>query len=120
MKFYQCTKCRHIVISKDQECFSCCGEEMKELSPNVVDAAVEKHVPVVEQYDQSIIATVGEVIHPMEDAHYIEWILVEQKDGYQIHYFQPGELPKAEFTGSSFEAVYAYCNLHGLWKKELC
>ena len=100
---------------------SCCGDVMAQLQPGTSDGAHEKHVPVVEQNGNQVKVTVGSVEHPMLEAHYIQWIVLETEDGYQIKYLQPEAKPVAEFVlteGSKVVAVYEYCNLHGLWKAE--
>lgn len=89
------------------------------LSENTVDAAVEKHVPAVElQRDGHIIrVAVGEVEHPMTDEHYIQWVALEAGDRLEVHYLKPGNTPVTFFAGGvKSGSVYAYCNLHGLWK----
>lgn len=86
---------------------------------NTVDAAVEKHVPVVDlQRDGHIIhVTVGEVEHPMTEEHYIEWIALEAEGRLEVHYLKPGQTPATFFAGGAKSGtVYAFCNLHGLWK----
>ena len=93
---------------------------MEELEPNTQDGAHEKHLPVYKVEGNIVSVKVGEVTHPMLEAHYIEWIVVETNKGFQIKYLKPEQEPKAEFKlaqGETVEAVYAYCNLHGLWKK---
>lgn len=89
------------------------------LEPNTVDAATEKHVPYVDvQRDGHIIRVqVGEVEHPMEEAHYIEWVALEADDRLEVHHLKPGQTPVTFFAGGvKSGTVYAYCNLHGLWK----
>ena len=85
MKFYICKGCGKIVaIVKDSACpTKCCGESMEEIIPGTTDAAVEKHVPVYEIKDNKVYVTVGEVVHPMTEAHFIEWIAIETKNGNQ-------------------------------------
>jgi len=92
----------------------------EELVANTTDGAYEKHVPVIVQRDEDTIAVaVGEVEHPMMEAHYIEWILLETVSGFQIHYLKPGMKPVAYFKViEKVVAAYEYCNLHGLWKAE--
>jgi len=126
MKFYRCKHCGQIITKvKDSNVdLVCCGEKMEELVPCSTDAAVEKHVPVAEIVEEGKIkVTVGEVIHPMIEAHFIEWIAYEGKKGIQIKFLKPEEEPKAGFkyciNCDAPVAVYAYCNLHGLWKKDL-
>ena len=100
----------------------CCGEKMSEMVPGTSDGAQEKHVPVVTVEGQKVTVQVGEVEHPMLEAHWIQWIALETKQGSQIKYLNPGEKPEAEFVlggGDEAVAAYEYCNLHGLWKKEI-
>ena len=122
MRILKCKKCGKIIIitKEGAESTICCGEDMIELKANSVDAAVEKHVPVVEENEGIITVTCGEVIHPMEENHYIEFMVVETNKGYSIKYLNPGEEPICKFIISDdeeFISVYAYCNLHGLWRK---
>ena len=120
MKIFKCKKCGNIVIQKEGLTPSCCGEEMVLLTANTEDAAVEKHVPVVTINGNNIEVVCGEVLHPMEEKHYIEFLLVETTKGYQIHYLNPGDEAKSSFTLTNEEFInaYAYCNLHGLWKNK--
>jgi len=119
-KFLKCKHCGQIVgVLKDTgNPIICCGEEMQELIPNTVDAAKEKHVPVLTYDGNRLIVNVGSVDHPMIDAHYIEWIYVETKTGGMRVQLHPGMKPRAEFLVKKEDvvAVYEYCNLHGLWK----
>ncbi|MBQ6560242.1 MAG: desulfoferrodoxin Dfx [Erysipelotrichaceae bacterium] len=121
MKFYRCKKCGQMVaIVEKKACpIMCCGEPMEEIIPGTTDAAVEKHVPVYEVKDNKVFVTVGEVEHPMLAEHYIEWIAIQTKNGNQRKALKPEEEPKAVFAileDDEVLAVYAYCNLHGLWK----
>ena len=123
-KFLVCEHCGNFVgVIKDSGVpMICCGQPMTVLNANTVDASVEKHTPVVSVEGNKVIATVGSVEHPMVDVHYIEWIYVETNKGGQRKALNPGEAPKAEFVmadGEVIKAVYAYCNLHGLWKSEI-
>jgi superoxide reductase len=114
LKFYQCKDCKKVVISKEE---LRCG--LLELIAGSVDAAVEKHVPVVTKKCKQVKVDVGSVTHPMSAEHYIEWVAIETAQGYQVKYFTPESAPVANFSladGDSFVAAYAYCNLHGLWK----
>ena len=119
--FYRCKKCGSVVAKLNAKgCSpSCCGEPMAELKGNVTDGAKEKHVPDVKVDGAKIFAQVGSVAHPMLDEHYIEWICLETKDGYQFKFLKPGDAPAAEFVAEDPVAVWEYCNLHGLWKAEL-
>ncbi len=124
MKLYRCPKCGNMVaMIEEHTCIPhCCGEPMKELTANTTDGAREKHVPFVEVDDNKVKVRVGEVDHPMLEAHYITWIALESEMGWQIKYLKPGEEPKRCFHVCHKDkpiAVYEYCNLHGLWKKEL-
>ena len=121
MKFYICEICGNIIamVKKSGAPVSCCGQKMKELEPGTTDAAVEKHVPVFEVKDNKVLVTVGSVEHPMLEEHYIEWIAVQTTAGNQRKVLKPGDKPQACFAlcdGEEIEAVYAYCNLHSLWK----
>ena len=121
MTLFKCEHCGNIIAYlKDSGVrVQCCGEEMKPLVPNTTDAAGEKHVPVIAVDGTTVTVTVGAVEHPMLDAHYIEWILLETKEGRQRKTLKPGEKPVAVFSltaGDAVIAAYEYCNLHGLWK----
>lgn len=121
MKFYKCEICGNIVemIKESGNVMSCCGQNMKELIPCSSDGAVEKHVPVCEMEGRKVCVKVGENEHPMLDAHFIEWIALETTKGVYRIMLHPGDAPKAHFTlceGEEVVGVYAYCNLHGLWK----
>jgi len=121
--FYICRHCGNI-ITKVQDAgvpVVCCGEKMEALIPNTVEASGEKHVPVVAVNGDSLTVNVGAVDHPMEEKHFIEWIYVETEAGSQFRRLKPGSDPKVTFSlgGEKAVAVYAYCNLHGLWKAEL-
>jgi superoxide reductase len=94
---------------------------MEELVPNTVDAAKEKHVPVVTVEGNKVVVEVGSVAHPMLEEHFIQWIYLQTKNGGQRKCLVPGQEPKAVFALEDDEvvAVYEYCNLHGLWKTEV-
>ena len=97
----------------------CCGQRMTELVAGTSDGAREKHVPVYEVKDNIVHVKVGEVAHPMIPELYIQWIVLQTKNGVQRKELNPGDKPEACFAlcdGDEVEAVYAYCNLHGLWK----
>ena len=117
----KCTKCGATVkVLHDCKCegcgIKCCGEEMKKLKPNSVDAAIEKHVPTYEVKDGKIYVTVN---HVMEDEHYIEWISLVTKSKEITKYLDPGKDAVAHFKYTPGSTLYAYCNKHGLWKKEV-
>lgn len=120
-KFFVCKTCGNIIamVKNAGVPVMCCGAKMTEIIPGTTEAATEKHIPVYKVEDNKVFVTVGSVEHPMEDAHYIEWISLQTKQGNQRKELHPGEEPKACFAlcdGDEVEAVYAYCNLHGLWK----
>ena len=124
MKFYICKGCGKIIgMIRPSKCpTKCCGEPMEELIPNTTDAAVEKHVPVVEISGRDVKVFVGSAEHPMSEEHFIMWIALETKQGAQRKSLEPGSAPCAAFAlaeGDEVVAAYAYCNLHGLWKKEM-
>ncbi|MCD7777409.1 MAG: desulfoferrodoxin [Clostridiales bacterium] len=119
--FYICNTCGNIIAKvKDSGVpVMCCGKKMEEIIPGTSDVAVEKHVPVYTVENNIVSVTAGSAEHPMLPEHYIEWISVQTKQGNQRKELKPGEPPKACFAlceGDSVEAVYAYCNLHSLWK----
>ena len=121
MKFYRCEHCGNIIamVKNKGVPVMCCGQKMTEIVPGTTYAAVEKHVPVYEVKDSKVFVTVGSVEHPMLDEHYIEWIAVQTTSGNQRKALKPGDKPAACFAlceGEEVEAVYAYCNLHSLWK----
>ena len=120
-RFFRCAHCGKIiaVVKETGVPVICCGEAMQEIKANTVDAAVEKHLPVYETKDGMVSVTVGSVEHPMGEEHYIEWISLQTKQGNQRKELKPGQPPKACFalcSGDEVVAVFAYCNLHGLWR----
>ena len=123
MKYYICEHCGNIIeyVKQTAVPVMCCGQKMSELVPGTSDGAHEKHVPVVTVNGDTVVVEVGSVEHPMVEAHFIEWIAVETVKGCQRKVLKPEEKPVAEFAitdDDSVVAVYAYCNLHGLWKAE--
>lgn len=120
-KFYICSHCGKIIaVVKDSKVpVMCCGQKMEEIIPGSVDAATEKHVPVYTVESNIVTVKVGDVEHPMLPEHYIEWVSLQTKQGNQRKALKPGDKPQICFAlcdGDEVEAVYAYCNLHGLWK----
>ena len=120
-KFFICEHCGNIVamVKPSGVPIVCCGKIMKELIPGTTDASVEQHVPVYTVNDNRVEVVVGDVIHPKAEEHYIEWNSLQTKQGNQRKLLLPGMEPKATFlieTDDEVEAVYAYCNLHSLWK----
>ena len=122
-KFYICSKCGNLVgfISSQGAPLVCCGERMKELVPNTVDAATEKHLPDVTISGDVVEVSVGSVLHPMLEEHNISFIYIQTENGGQRKKLEVGKEPKATFVLSDDKvvAVFAYCNLHGLWKVEI-
>lgn len=123
VKFYVCKKCgKMIAVLKGSPCPTmCCGEAMQEVIANTTDAAQEKHVPVYEVKGNIVEVNVGSINHPMTEEHYIEWVLLQTKQGNQRKALKPNNAPKVSFAlveGDEVVSVYAYCNLHGLWKAE--
>ena len=116
--FLQCSICGNLVglIKNGGGQLVCCGKPMEELQANTTDAAVEKHVPVAERKDGKLHVRVGSVEHPMTEAHYIEWIAVTNGTTTQRISLTPSDKPEAIFCDSDKAEIYAYCNLHGLWK----
>ena len=122
-KFYICRHCGNLVQMVNDAGVTpiCCGQKMEALIPNTVEASGEKHIPAVTVKDGVVEVNVGSVDHPMVDAHYIEWVYVQTENGGQRKHLKPGEAPNVTFHlgDDKAVAVYAYCNLHGLWKTEL-
>lgn len=121
MKFFRCSHCGKIiaVVKETGVPVMCCGQKMEEIIPGTTDAAAEKHVPVYEVKDNVVTVCVGSVAHPMTEEHYIEWVSLQTSSGNQRKALKPGAEPKVCFAlceGDTVEAVYAYCNLHSLWK----
>ena len=120
-KFYVCSHCGNIIafVKNTGVPVMCCGQKMQELVAGTTEAAVEKHIPVYTGADNVVHVTVGSTEHPMLPEHYIEWISRQTDRGNQRKVLNPGEPPKADFAllpGETVEAVFAYCNLHSLWK----
>ncbi|HUT30492.1 MAG TPA: desulfoferrodoxin [Sedimentisphaerales bacterium] len=121
LEVYKCMVCGNIVevLHGGAGELVCCGEPMKKMTENTVDAAREKHVPVIEKIDGGFKVKIGSVAHPMEEKHYIEWIeLLADGKAYR-QFLKPGMQPEAVFNIQA-KSVTAreYCNLHGLWKGE--
>ena len=119
MKFYRCKKCPNLVIKLSVGACTprCCGEEMEVLEPNTQEAAVEKHKPVLVEEDGKYYAVVGSVLHPHTPEHYIDWVLAEYEDHYSVYPLGADKEPKVALEKRP-SALYAYCNLHGLWKND--
>lgn len=124
VKLLKCNGCGKMVLEViGSQCpTKCCGEPMAELVPNTSDGAGEKHVPAVTVEGNKVTVQVGEVLHPMLEAHYINFVILETDKGYQKHDLKPGDQPVAVFALAEDEkpvAAYEYCNLHGFWKTEI-
>ncbi len=120
-KFYICEHCGNIIaiVKASGVPVVCCGEKMKEIVPGTTDASLEKHLPVYKVEGSCVTVTVGSVEHPMAPEHYIEWVSLETKEGNQRKLLKPNTPPTVSFAiseGDEVKAVYAYCNLHSLWK----
>jgi len=121
LEVYKCDVCGNIVevLHVGGGDLSCCGQEMKLLSENTVDAAKEKHVPVIEKVDGGYKVTIGSVAHPMEEKHYIEWIeLLADGKAYR-QFLNPGDAPVAIFNVTATTvSARELCNLHGIWSAQ--
>lgn len=123
-KFFKCRHCGNFVgmLFSSGAAMTCCGEVMAEVIPNTVDAAQEKHVPVIEVNGREVTVKVGSVMHPSLEEHHITWIYLQTCNGGQRKCVRIGEEPVAKFMlvdGDSATAAFEYCNLHGLWKAEV-
>lgn len=123
MTIYKCNICGNIITMLDDKGVipSCCGETMTLLKAKTSDDYAEKHVPVISRDGSHVTVTVGSVLHPMADAHRIDWIGLETDKGFHIIYLAVDAAPLAKFVPDEDEkikAAYAYCNVHGLWKGE--
>jgi len=126
MKFYKCAHCGKIVALVNEEKMGiptiCCGEPMSLMIPNSQDGAVEKHVPVVKVEGRVATVTVGEVLHPMMENHFIQWIFLKTNKGNRRVELKPGDVPEAKFALADDEVVLEaveYCNLHGLYSAKV-
>ena len=122
-KFYICEHCGNVVtkLTDSGVPLVCCGQKMTELVAGTVEASREKHIPVVEVNGNTVKVLVGSVTHPMTEEHNIAWIYLVTDKGAEIKHLTPTEAPEATFVLGDEKPieVYAYCNLHGLWKTEL-
>jgi len=119
LEIYKCEICGNIVevLHGGEGELACCGQPMVQLVENTVDAAKEKHVPVIEKVEGGVKVKVGDVAHPMEEKHWIEWIEIVADGKAYRQFLNPGEAPEAIFNVEA-EQITAreYCNIHGLWK----
>ena len=124
LSFYKCQHCGNVAIKPWDAGvpLMCCGEKMEELKANSVDAAAEKHVPVVSVNGSLVHVEVGSTLHPMTDEHLIAFVVLLSQKGYQFAQLSSADEPKADFMLAAGDApvkVYEYCNLHGLWVSEI-
>ena len=122
-KFYVCPHCGNLVEMIHDAGVKpfCCGQKMDELVPNTVEASGEKHIPSVTVGEGFVEVNVGSVDHPMVDVHWIEWVQLVTDKGSSRRFLKPGDAPHVRFPLEDEKPleVYAYCNLHGLWKTVL-
>lgn len=123
-RFFKCNHCQNIIVMVEDKGVPvfCCGEKMQELKANTSDGASEKHVPVVEVNGKEVKVIVGNVAHPMLEEHHIAWIYLLTDQGGQLKYLDHTGAPEAVFAlaeGETVIAAYEYCNLHGLWRKDV-
>ncbi|HOP47470.1 MAG TPA: desulfoferrodoxin [Desulfobacteraceae bacterium] len=119
LEIYKCEKCGNIVevLHGGKGELTCCGEPMKLYKENTVDAAKEKHVPVIEKTADGFKVKVGEAAHPMEEKHFIEWIEIIADGKAYRQFLNPGQSPEATFKIDAVTVTAReYCNVHGLWK----
>ena len=119
MEVYKCDVCGNIVevLVGGKGQLVCCNQPMKQMVENTVDAAKEKHVPVIEKTANGVLVKVGSIAHPMEESHYIQWIEAISGDKAYRQFLNPGEVPGADFCIEGKDIIVReYCNLHGLWK----
>ncbi len=121
LQVFKCELCGNIVevLHGGEGELVCCGKSMVAMTENTVDAAKEKHVPVIEKVDGGVKVKVGEVSHPMEEKHYIQWIEIIADGKVYRQFLKPGQTPEATFNVEASQiSAREYCNLHGLWRKD--
>ena len=121
MELFICKHCGNIItfLENSNVPVMCCGEKMQKVEPNTVDAAVEKHLPVIEVKDLLATVSVGSVEHPIQDDHYIKWIVLQTSEGIKVKHLTPSDKPIAIFSlldGEEVISAYEFCNKHGIWK----
>ena len=125
MKFYKCQLCGQIIgiVKETGVPIICCGQEMEEIIPHTDEKGLsEKHIPVYQIKNKKIVVRIGSIPHPMTNEHYIEWVALVTNKGNQRKSLKPGDAPEVRFVlddGEIVEEIYAYCNLHSLWKIKL-
>ncbi len=122
-RFYICEHCGNLIgmINDAGVPMMCCGQKMTELRPGTVEASHEKHIPVVTVEGNTVKVEIGSVAHPMTEEHSILWVYLQTDRGGQRKNLEPGTAPAVTFALADEKpvAVYAYCNLHGLWKADI-
>ena len=123
VRFFICNHCGNIIamIKDNGVPIKCCGENMQEIAPGTSEGAHEKHIPVYHINGETVNVSVGETEHPMTPEHYIDWVCIETEDGLQFKKLKPSMSPKISFSltkGDKVKSVYAFCNLHSLWKTQ--
>jgi len=115
---YKCNVCGNIVevLHSGAGELVCCGQNMELFKENTVDAAREKHVPKIENNGENFLIKVGEVAHPMEEEHFIEWIETETDKGFCKKFLKPGDSPEIALRAKEVKSARTYCNIHGLWR----
>ena len=121
MELYICNHCGNIItyLENSNVPVMCCGAKMQKINPNTNDGAVEKHIPVIEVKDLLATVIVGSAIHPMQEDHYIKWIILETTEGIKVKNLSPSDKPVAIFSlldGEEVISAYEFCNKHGIWK----
>jgi superoxide reductase len=119
-QIYKCSVCGNVVEVRHSGAgqLVCCGQPMEIQDENTVDASLEKHLPTIDRTDKGFVVKVGSIDHPMDEAHYIEWIELSADGCSYRRQLKPGQKPEAEFCLAADEvSARAYCNLHGLWRK---
>jgi len=120
LQIYKCEICGNIVevLHPGQGRLVCCGQPMTLMKEKTQEEGQEKHLPVVDLKDKGVGIKVGEVPHPMEEAHHIEWIQFIAGNTIWRQFLNPGEAPEVFFTVPTAQGTAReYCNIHGLWKK---
>lgn len=121
VRFFICNHCGNIItmIKDNGVPIKCCGENMQEITSGTSEGAHEKHMPVYNVNGETVTVSVGETEHPMTPEHYIDWVCIETESGFQLKNLTQDMSPKVSFSlskGDKVKAVYAFCNLHSLWK----
>ena len=121
VQFFICNHCGNIIamIKNQGVPINCCGESMKEIIAGTSEGAKEKHIPVYHINGETVTVSVGETEHPMAPEHYIDWVCMETEEGFQFKKLKSDMPPKVSFSltkDDKLKSVYAFCNLHSLWK----